>query len=94
MKRINVESGINIIINDSNRIPAKGFEVVKVRTFQTLGEGMKLFKILFSKYPSVYMYKTKAGYMVEFKTYVETFDKAQALKEEIEGIIEVFENEE
>lgn len=93
MKRINVESGINIIINDSGNVPKKGFEVNKARTPYNFSDAIKLFKVLHSKYPTVYMYKVATGYRVEFKAYVSNYGEAIALRNEVEAVLEVYEND-
>lgn len=94
MKRIYVQEGIYVIINNSGNIPKKCFEVAKRRTFPTLPKAMKLFKFLHKKFDSVYMYHTKAGFMVEFKTYAESLVIAQDIKNDIEGALGVFEDDE
>lgn len=92
MKRINVESGVNIIINDNGRIPPKGFEVVKVRTPYSFKQAIRLFKALHSQYECVYMYQVATGYRVEFKTYATTLHEAVALRNEVEGLLEELEH--
>ncbi|HBI7084866.1 TPA: hypothetical protein K8M77_000337 [Clostridium perfringens] len=93
MKRIYVQEGIYIVVNNSGTVPKKCFEVAKRRTFPTLPSAIKLFKFLHRKYDSVYMYHTKAGFMVEFKTYAESLGIAQDIKNDIEATLEVFEND-
>lgn len=93
MKRLYVQEGIYVIINNSGNIPKKCFEVAKRRTFPTLPKAMKLFKLLHRKYDSVYMYHTKAGFMVEFKTYDESLVIAQDTKNDIEATLRVFEDD-
>lgn len=93
MKRVNVESGINIIINDNGRIPNKGFEVVKGRTFRDCKGATRLFKALLQDYRTVYMYDTRWGFKVEFKTYVNNLHEAIALRCEVEEKLEELEND-
>ena len=94
MKRIYVQEGIYVIINNSGNIPKKCFEVAKRRTFPTLPKAIKLFKVLHKKHDSVYMYHTKAGFMVEFKTYAESLGEAQDIKNDVEATLGVFEDDE
>lgn len=93
MKRINVESGINITISDKGKIPNKCFEVVRVRTKPKFKDAICLFKYLRDFYKCVYIYEVKAGFMVEFKTYTDNLITAREIKAEVEAKLEVFENE-
>lgn len=91
-RRIYVEQGIYIIVNNG-KISGKCFEVAKRRKFHRLPDAIRLFKILYNNWSTVYMYDTKEGYMVEFKGYTDDMEEAIALRNKVEAILEVLENE-
>lgn len=92
-KRIYVEQGIYIIVNNG-KIPKNCFEVAKRRKFHRLPEAIRLFKVLYNNWNTVYMYDTKEGYMVEFKAYTDDMKEAVELRNKVEYLIGVLENEE
>lgn len=91
MKRVYVDEGIYIIINKNGKVSSKCFEVAKRRKYRKLGEAMKLFKLLYSRWESVYLYQTNGYFMVEFKSYVEDIETALLIKNQVENILEEFE---
>lgn len=93
MKRVYVESGIYLRINDNGKVSDNCFEIVKVRTIFNFKDAIKLFKILHSHFPTVYMYKGSNGYRVEYKSYCNNLDEAEATKEKVESVLEVWEND-
>lgn len=93
MKRVNIEACINIRIQDNGRVSAKCFEVVKARTIQGFNEAISLFKHLHSHYETVYIYDTSVGYRVEFKTYTDSLQKAQDIRDSVEYLLEVWEDD-
>lgn len=92
-KRIYVEQGIYIILNNG-KVPKKSFEVAKRRKFHRLPDAIRMFKVLYNNWNTVYMYDTKEGYMVEFKAYTESLDEAVELRNQVEYLIGVLESEE
>lgn len=89
--RIYVEQGIYIIMN-KGRIPKNCFEVAKRRKFHKLPDAIRLFKTLYNNWNTVYMYDTKEGYMVEFKSYTDNYEDAVALRNQVEAVLEVLED--
>lgn len=92
-RRIYVEQGIYIIVNNG-KIPKNCFEVAKRRKFHRLPDAIRLFKVLYNNWNTVYMYDTKEGYMVEFKAYTDDMEEAVALRNKVEDLIGVLESEE
>lgn len=43
MKRVSIEQGVYIKINDNGKLSPKPFEIKKGRTFSKLGDAVKLF---------------------------------------------------
>lgn len=91
MKRVYVDQGIYIVISNNGRVSSKCFEVAKRRKYRKLGEAVKLFKILYSRWESVYLYQTNGYFMVEFKTYFEDIETALSIRNQVENILEEFE---
>lgn len=77
----------------NGKISKKCFEVAKRRRFHKLKDAMKLFKALYNNWNCVYIFETQQGFMVEFKTYVESYDEALDLRNKVEAILEVLESE-
>lgn len=87
MKRVNVESGINIIITKKGTVPRKCFEVVRARTLQGFSEAINLFKHLYRGYKGVYIYETRVGFRVECKNYREALPEAVDLRNELDEVL-------
>lgn len=92
-RRIYVDQGIYIIMNNG-KIPRRCFEVAKRRKFHKINDAVKLFKALYDNWKTVYMYNTKEGFMVEFKAYTDNLEEAVALRNQVESILGVLEDEE
>lgn len=93
MKRVYVEEGIYLRINNKGNIDNKCFEVVKVRTKFDFNLAVKLFKKLHESFKQVYLYKGSNGYRVEYKSYHSNLYEAQAVKQMVEEVLEEFEND-
>ena len=93
MKRVCVEQGIYLRINDNGKVSNNCFEIVKVRTIWQFKEAIQLFKKLHSLFPTVYMYKGSNGYRVEYKSYTDNLNDAQKVKAEVEAVLEVWEDD-
>lgn len=91
-KRVYVEQGIYIIMTNG-KIPKKAFEVAKRRKFNALKDAMKLFKVLNNTWNSVYIFEVAGGFMVEFKAYIDNFEDALELRNKVEAVLEVMEND-
>lgn len=93
MKRVSIEQGVYIKINDNGKLSPKPFEIKKGRTFSKLGDAVKLFKALYSHWNTVYLYEAKTGYYVEFKAYSNSYEEAVSIRNQVEAVLGVIENE-
>lgn len=93
MKRIYVEKGIFIRVNDSGKLSPRCFEATVKTTFKNLPDATSLFKAIHREWDSVYMYDTKKGYLVEFKVCTDNLHDAIDKRNKVNDIVEGWKHE-
>lgn len=93
MKRIYVDKGIFLKVNDSGKVCKNCFEVSVKTTFKKLSFATDLFKKLYDNWNTVYLCETKNGFLVEFKTYTENMNEAVMIRNQVNSVVEVWKNE-